>query len=226
MTASEKPTIVELMAAVMGDVRAVAKTDRNSQQGYDFRGIDAVVNAAGPAFRKYGIVPMPMLEAVSYRDVQTSTGKPSREVTVQVRFRFHGPAGDYMDAVVPGEAMDFGDKGTPKAMSVALRIVLLQALALPTHETDPDSQSYERASRNGHAQEENQAPEPSPADDARQQLLNVCQAMQLDPRKVADTYFHGRSIRLQDESDPARIQRFAAQLRSGEVTVESADRAA
>ena len=41
--------------------------------------------------------------------------------------------------------MDSGDKATPKAMSVAFRIALLQALALPTDEPDPDSYAYERA---------------------------------------------------------------------------------
>jgi hypothetical protein len=145
VTASTPPSVFVLMARVMQHVQAVGKNDRNLQQGYNFRGIDAVVNAAGPAFRDHGIVPVPLLEQASYRDVQTSTGKPSRECTVQVRYRFYGPAGDYIEAVVPGESMDFGDKGAPKAMSVAYRIALLQVLAIPTHEPEPDSQSYERA---------------------------------------------------------------------------------
>lgn len=142
---TDKPSIHEALSQVMADVRAVRKDSRNSDQGYVFRGIDAVVNAVGPSLRTHGVIAVPMLEHASYRDVQTSRGKPSREVTVQVRYRFYGPAGDYLDTVVPGEAMDFGDKGTAKAMSVAMRIALLQALALPTDEADPDSQTYERA---------------------------------------------------------------------------------
>jgi hypothetical protein len=43
--------------------------------------------------------------------------------------------------------MDSGDKAAPKAMSVAYRIALLQALNLPTDDADPDSQSYERSPR-------------------------------------------------------------------------------
>ncbi|TKG67027.1 ERF family protein [Prauserella endophytica] len=142
---TDKPPVHEALSAVMDDVRAVRKDSRNADQGYVFRGIDSVVNAVGPSLRKHGVVPVPMLEHASYRDVQTSRGKPSREVTVQVRYRFYGPAGDFIDTVVPGEAMDFGDKGTAKAMSVAMRIALLQALALPTDEPDADSQTYERA---------------------------------------------------------------------------------
>lgn len=140
------PTIVEALNAVMRQVRGVSKKGRNTQQNYDFRGIDAVLNAAGPAFRDHGIVPSPILEHVEYRDVKTTTGKAAREVTVRVRYRFTGPRGDYVDAVVPGESLDSGDKGTAKAMSVAYRIALIQVLALPTTERDPDAQSYERGS--------------------------------------------------------------------------------
>lgn len=140
----EQPSIATALAAVMDDVREVRKNDRNSQQGYAFRGIDAVINAVGPVLRKHRVIVMPMLESCNYRDVTTSGGKPSRECTVSVRYRFHGPAGDYIDAITPGESMDFGDKGAPKAMSVAYRIALLQALCLPTDDPDPDSHSYER----------------------------------------------------------------------------------
>lgn len=138
-------SVFEALGAVMEDVSAVGKKDRNTQQGYDFRGIDAVINAVGPAFRKHGIIPAPLKSEAKYRDVLTINGKPSRECTVTVTYRFHGPAGDYIDCEVPGESMDFGDKGAPKAMSVAYRIALLQVLCIPTHEPEPDAQSYERA---------------------------------------------------------------------------------
>lgn len=141
----EKPTIFEALSAAMAEVQAVGKGDRNNEQGYNFRGIDAVVNAVGPVFRKHGIVPVPVKTTANYRDVLTSREKRSRECTVNVTYRFYGPAGDFIDAEVPGESMDFGDKGAPKAMSVAYRIALLQTLCIPTHEPEPDSQTYERA---------------------------------------------------------------------------------
>lgn len=141
---SDKPTIVEALCAVMRDVQGVSKSQRNPQQNYLFRGIDDVVNAVGPVLRDHGVIVLPVLEKASLRDVQTSTGKPARESVVEVRYRFYGPAGDSIDAVVPGESMDHGDKGIAKAMSVAYRIVLLQALCIPTGDPDPDSQTYER----------------------------------------------------------------------------------
>jgi len=142
-------TVVQALAAVMEEVQSVGKKSRNNEQGYNFRGIDAVVNEVGPKLRKHGVIVAPMLQKASYRDVLTTKGKPSRESTVEVCYRFYGPEGDFIDAVVPGEAMDFGDKGVAKSMSVAYRIVLLQVLCIPTDEPDADSQSYERAADTG-----------------------------------------------------------------------------
>ena len=142
---TETPNIYAALSAAMEDVQAVGKGGRNTQQGYNFRGVDQVVNAVGPIFRKHRIIPVPHHCVAQHRDVRTSNDKPSREVTVSATYRFYGPAGDYVEALVPGESMDSGDKGTPKAMSVAYRIVLLQLLCIPTDDPDPDQESFERA---------------------------------------------------------------------------------
>lgn len=142
---TEKLTVFEAWSKVMEEVQSIGKTQRNQQQGYTFRGIDAVMNVVGPSLRTHGVIVVPAAATASYRDVSTSNGKPSREVTVMVTYRVYGPAGDSFEMQAPGESMDVGDKGTPKAMSVAYRTVLLQALTIPTDEPDPDSHSYERA---------------------------------------------------------------------------------
>lgn len=215
MTDDKPRTIADLMAAVMGDVQAVGKTGRNTQQGYNFRGVDAVVNAVGPVLRKHGVVPMPHKTVAQYRDVQTSTGKPSRECTVTVTYRFYGPAGDFLEAEVPGESMDFGDKGAPKAMSVAYRILLLQALCIPTDEPEPDAQSYERGQpgrpTNGHTTAV------SPKSEA-DQIRDAIRSFVLDrPRwnlaTVAQEYtreYPGRTLRM--ETDPEPMNAFFANL--------------
>lgn len=140
------PPVHAAWARVMADVRAVSKDDRNQEQNYNFRGIDAVMNAVGPVLRAHGVAVIPSrIIEVSHRDVLTSRGKPSRECTLTVEYTVIGPAGDTFTFQAPGEAMDFGDKGTPKAMSVAMRTGLLQALCLPTQDTDPDAEAFERA---------------------------------------------------------------------------------
>jgi len=140
-----KPSVVEALSAVMGDVQAVGKTGRNTQQNYNFRGVDAVVNAVGPALRAHGVVVVPIQARYEQEHYTTAKGSQMKGVTLTVTFRFYGPAGDFIDAQACGESSDAGDKAMPKAHSVAYRTMLLQALCIPTDESDPDSQSHERA---------------------------------------------------------------------------------
>jgi hypothetical protein len=144
MTA-DKPTIVVALSAVMDEVQAVRKADRNQSQNFNFRGIDAVVNAVGPALRKHGVVAVPVNVQPTFESYQSKQGASMRNCTVAITWRFYGPAGDFIEAQTLGEAADAGDKSVAKAHSVAYRILLLQALCIPTDEPDPDSSAHERA---------------------------------------------------------------------------------
>lgn len=141
-------TIIEALAAVMADVRSVGKADKNDFHKFMYRGIDRVLNEVGPALRTHGVVVVPELRDLASRDVTTSKDKSTREVTVTVAYTFHGPDGDSLTCVVPGEAQDSGDKAVSKAMSVAFRTALIQTLSLPTDEKDPDAAGYERGRPN------------------------------------------------------------------------------
>lgn len=142
----EPPSIHVLLARVARDVPVVGKDQTNDSQGFSFRGIDGVLNAVGPAFRSHGIIVMP-----ERRELVSSTVKVGKNrteighVVVTVAYHFWGPAGDELVAVVDGEAMDSGDKAVSKAYSVAYRTALLQILAIPTHQKDPDEDSYQRS---------------------------------------------------------------------------------
>ena len=138
------PTVHEAWSSVMGAVQSIAKRDRNEQQKFLFRGIDAVMNAVGPALREHKVTVVPVAVERTMRDAQTTGGKATRECLVMVTYRVTGPAGDSFDGVSPGESLDSGDKSCTKAMSVAYRTFLLQSLTVPTDEPDPDSYSHER----------------------------------------------------------------------------------
>ena len=145
---SDTPSVVECLSTAMEEIRAVGKTGKNTSQNYNFRGIDAVVNAASPAFRKTGVVVTPELRSIDYETVEVGNKRSlMQSCKVVVAYTFHGPGGDCITAVAPGEAMDSGDKATAKAMSVAFRTALLQSLCIPTTENDPDEESYERSPR-------------------------------------------------------------------------------
>jgi hypothetical protein len=145
-TTPTPPTIQQALSNVMRDVGAVRKEGRNQQQNFNFRGIDAVVNAVYPAFAEHGVICVPDVQSIEYANIEIGAKRtPMGHVRVTVSYTFFGPAGDSLTARVAAEAMDSGDKATAKAMSVALRTALLQTLCLPTDEPDPDSHTYERS---------------------------------------------------------------------------------
>lgn len=147
-------TVFQAVNAVMNDVRAVGKDRFNKSQHFNFRGIDGVMNAVGPALREHGVIAVPMVEEASYSTAQTSRGATMSTVNVKMRVRWYGPEGDYFDSVTYGEAFDSGDKATAKAHSVAFRTAILETLCLPTQEPDPDAESYQRASAEEMRQEQ------------------------------------------------------------------------
>jgi len=142
-----KLPIAQALSEVMKAVGAIAKKDKNTAQGFNFRGIDSVVNAVSPALQKFVVVVVPSVEEYDYQTVEIGRNRTAMgHVRVKVTYTFIGVNGDAIKATVVGEAMDSGDKATAKAMSVAFRTALLQSLSLPTDEVDPDAHSYERSS--------------------------------------------------------------------------------
>ncbi|AKC03066.1 DNA recombination protein [Gordonia phage Gsput1] len=136
--------IGELLAKISGEVGAVAKDQQMNGGGsgprYNFRGIDAVVNACHRAFAANGVSVVPQVKSIDYHDILIGRNKnPGVSVRVLTDYVFTGPDGDQLTATVAGEGQDQADKGTAKAQSVAMRVALLQALMLPTDEPDPDS---------------------------------------------------------------------------------------
>lgn len=135
----------ELIVEVMREVQGVAKREKNTAPngGYNFRGIDAVVNAIGPALRKHGGFIIPTVMDYRTDTATTAKGSTMNVVRLVVEFSIYGTEGEPVMGVVSAEAFDSGDKATAKAMSVAYRTFMLQTFCLPTDEPDPDSFSYE-----------------------------------------------------------------------------------
>ena len=200
---ADTPTVHQALSKVMGDVQAVKKDSKNQAQKFNFRGIDAVMNAVGPALRKHGVTILPEDVDVHRSNGATANGKQTAEVVVKVTYRVYGPGGDSIHGKVAAEAMDFGDKAIAKAMSVAYRTFLLQALTIPTDEPDPDESSFEMGVPNGiGASQENRGaggdtplqagngvPNRTAAEQCGMILDGFCAAHQLNGDKVREEYF-------------------------------------
>lgn len=217
-TTDEQPMlpIQILMAKVMNDLKVLPKGERfgggRGMDSFSFRGVDSTINAVGPVFRRYGIVgPVPTVVDVSYETVPIGKDRnPTGFARVKVVYEFFGPKGDVLTCTVPGEAMDRGDKALAKAMSVAMRIALLQVLCLPTETDDPDSEQFDRGGEgSGHARS---LPAPSPADTARAKLLAEVEKRHLNPGNVAKQYLEEIGTAIQDETSAERIENFTFRL--------------
>ena len=135
--------INEALVAIMEDVGAVDKGGNNKVQGWKFRGIEQVINGVSPALRRHGVVIVPVASEVEYVERTNQKGNSVIDSRVRVTYRWFGPEGDFIDSVVVAEARDLSDKATAKAMSVAFRTSLVQTLALPTEDEDPDESYHE-----------------------------------------------------------------------------------
>lgn len=130
----EGPKIYKAIHEAMEACQAVGKDSRNPQQGYKYRGIDAVMNAINPALRKAGIFCVPEVQDTSREERTTKNGALMIYSVVTVKYSFFAEDGSSVTATVIGEGMDSGDKSYNKAMSAAFKYALFQVFCIPTEE--------------------------------------------------------------------------------------------
>ncbi|ASR87099.1 ERF family ssDNA binding protein [Mycobacterium phage Krypton555] len=216
----DKPTVFESWNRVMRDVQAIRKDSYNSGQKFNFRGIDAVMNAVGPALREHGVTVVPRALSAEAERYQTAKGGQMCNRTVEMGFRVFGPAGDYFDGTAYGEAADSGDKSMTKAESVALRTFLLQSLMIPTDDPDPDAESHERATPATAARL--QAPVPVGNADsakARAELKELAGQKGWDLNAIADKFAADNNGKLLKDATGEEVTAYKNLLETGAVTV-------
>lgn len=125
----------------------IAKSGRNSGQGYDFRGIDQVYAALAPLLAEHGLCILPRMVAREVVERASTKGGALFNVTVEAEFDFVAAEDGSRHLVRTfGEAMDSADKATNKAMSAAYKYAALMTFAIPTEgDNDADATHHEVA---------------------------------------------------------------------------------
>ena len=131
---AKKMNIFESINMVMAEVGAVGKTSKNQQQGFMYRGIDAVMNALNPALVKYKVFVVPEVLEQTREERTNAKGTTLLYSLIKVKFTFYAEDGSSVSATVIGEGMDSGDKATNKAMSIAFKYACFQVFCIPTEE--------------------------------------------------------------------------------------------
>lgn len=131
--------IYKKMSAVMKEIGSVSKDQKNTAQGFKFRGIDQFVNALYPALTKHEVFMTPRCthQTQELKEVTRSSGKAGfdKHVTLLLEYDFYAEDGSKVTiGPIPAEGMDSGDKATNKALSAGLKYALIQTFSIPTED--------------------------------------------------------------------------------------------
>lgn len=138
--------IYQTISDVMAEIGFIGKDTKNQQQGFMYRGIDAVMNALNPALIKHKLFVVPEVLEQTREERQNAKGTNLIYSICKVKYTFFAEDGSSVSAVVIGEGMDTGDKATNKAMSIAFKYACFQVFCIPTEEmVDPDAEVHEVA---------------------------------------------------------------------------------
>ncbi len=172
--------VYQAIAAVQAELSSegIAKEHKNSQQGYNFRGIDDVYNALAPVLSKHGLCILPRIISREMIERQTKTGNALFYVTVDAEFDFVcAEDGSKHTVKTYGEAMDSADKATNKAMSAAYKYAAFQSFCIPTEgDNDADKTTHDVKPKNTQTnaqQHTTNAPPPTEENKVGAKLMNT-----------------------------------------------------
>ena len=141
--------VYQAIASVTAELAktGIAKGRTNSQQNYNFRGIDDIYNALAPALAAAKLCVLPRVIRREVTERTTQRGTVLFYVVVDVEFDFvSADDGSKHTVAVVGEAMDSADKATNKAMSAAYKYAALMTFCIPTEgDNDADAVTHEVA---------------------------------------------------------------------------------
>jgi len=140
---AEKPrrrNIFEAMAAANQRIEAIANNERH-QKGFMFRGANQIFNHVHPIFKSLGIIVTSKILDKERINGKTKNGGDSFTVLLTVEYIFHAPDGSNISTQVATEAIDYADKATAQAMTIALKTALTQTFLIPTQDISEQEQN-------------------------------------------------------------------------------------
>lgn len=121
----------------------IPKSHRNPVDQYLYRSIDDVLNRLSPLLAKHRLCVLPRVVERVIVDREGAGEGLLVNVTLRVRYTIVSSEDGSSHVVEAfGEALDPGDKGTPKAMSAAYKAAMLQTFCIPVSDLEePDAHS-------------------------------------------------------------------------------------
>ena len=141
--------LYQKLAAITGEVAAIAKGGTNTEQKYQYIEYGAVAGELRGLFAKYGVIIVPSMQKTSEQSREEITSKyGAKGVAVLIDFEYRVINADKPDDNFTvnwvGEAADYGDKATNKAATSALKYYLMRQFNISEKGEDPDGESPDR----------------------------------------------------------------------------------
>lgn len=168
-------------------IGAISKTRRNQQQGYQFRGIDDVLNACHDPLTDNGVFCATEVSDLVREERQSKSGGALIYTTLKLKVTFYAEDGSSISTTTFGEAMDSADKSINKAMSAALKYAFFQTFTIPLEEDDADKTTHEPLPRQQQQNGSKKLPEMSDAErEFREWVKPFTTSKEISSQEVAD----------------------------------------
>lgn len=136
--------IYKRLAEINKKITAIGKNKKNTQQNFQYRGVDDVMNELHSLFAEHEVIILPELISGAREERQSKSGGALITSLNDYKFTFVTTDGSNCFAIIRGEAMDSADKSSNKSIAVALKYALTQMFLIPTDEMkDPDAETHD-----------------------------------------------------------------------------------
>lgn len=143
---AQPANVIQALARVMLELPGIGKTNQ-SEQGYNYRGIEAITAHAQQLLGRYCVVFVPRVVERKTVEFQINS-RPWTEDQATIIYTVYGPGG-VEDRIEVGPLIALGrdnsDKGMNKCMTQAFKYALLQTLCIGDHKDDADGEEAHQA---------------------------------------------------------------------------------
>jgi hypothetical protein len=130
--------IYEQIPKIMAEIGAIAKDRKNTQQNFQFRGIDDLLNRLYPILTKHKCFFAPEVMSFEQQDRPTKSGGTQTFSKVKMRYHLYAEDGSHVAVDSIGEAQDTADKSAAKSQSIAYKMAMITVFCIPVEGEMPD----------------------------------------------------------------------------------------
>ena len=157
---TEHKSIAAALAAAVGEVRILGKSERNKFDGYNFVSIDKFLELVNPICAKHGLFPLVSQDEIELYDNVNSKGGKSVWARFYFSISLHHATGESIGPVKSMVAVPMnGAQASGSAQSYALKQFFRATLMIPTGDKDDADLN---PTEQHHRQEPRQQSKPAP----------------------------------------------------------------